>query len=104
MERSPKLKLAASRHTVVTTTSIPARHSPSELPRWYIANAVQVWVDGRIEFGYNHIDYILTRGLAVVPGSDSPAVILAAYPWEPTGKMLSDHAIVTVAIRLEQFS
>lgn len=64
----------------------------------------QVWVDGRIEFGYNHIDYILTRGLKVVPSSASPAVILAAYPWEPTGKMLSDHAIVTVAIRLDQFS
>jgi len=29
-----------------------------------------------------------------------PAIVMAAYPCEPTGKMLSDHAISVVDLRL----
>ncbi len=56
-------------------------------------------VDGYIQLGLNHIDYLMARGLEVVRSSASPAVVLGAYPCEPTGKMLSDHAIVTAEFR-----
>ncbi|MEL6385181.1 MAG: endonuclease/exonuclease/phosphatase family protein [Cyanobacteria bacterium J06626_18] len=57
-------------------------------------------VDGRIQLGLNHIDYLMARGLEVAPSHTSPAVVLGAYPCEPTGKLLSDHAIVTAEFRL----
>lgn len=57
-------------------------------------------VDGRIQPGMDHIDYVLSRGLKVVNIDNSPAVIMAAYPWEATGKLLSDHAIVTASFAL----
>ena len=59
----------------------------------------QLQVNGRIQPGKFHIDYVLTRGLAVAQ-APPPAVIMAAYPCEPTGKMLSDHAIATTHLRL----
>lgn len=57
-------------------------------------------IDGVIQPGNFHIDYIMTRGLDVTHERTSPAVIMAAYPCKPTGKMLSDHAIVVVDLKL----
>ncbi len=55
---------------------------------------------GKVTLVGAYIDYILVRGAEVVPGDASPAVILAAYPPEETGKPLGDHAIVTVKVQM----
>lgn len=52
-------------------------------------------VEGRIQPGLHHIDYLMARGAVVrLP---KPTITMAAYPCEPTGKLLSDHAIVTAS-------
>lgn len=61
----------------------------------------QKQIDGLIQPGWFRIDYVMPRGLPVVQGPTSPAVIMAAYPCEATGKMLSDHAIATVDLQIE---
>ena len=60
----------------------------------------QTQVDGRIQPGLFRIDYVMPRDLRVVHHHTPPTVIMAAYPCEPTGKMLSDHAIVAVDLRV----
>jgi len=60
----------------------------------------QLREDGGIRFGKYHIDYVMARGLQVVQDVTPPAIVMAAYPCEPTGKMLSDHAISVVDLRL----
>ncbi|MEM9003720.1 MAG: endonuclease/exonuclease/phosphatase family protein [Cyanobacteria bacterium P01_F01_bin.86] len=57
-------------------------------------------IDGQIRPGLYHIDYVLSKGLNSVRSPTTPAVVMAAYPCEPTGKMLSDHAIVTAAFQV----
>lgn len=59
----------------------------------------QLQVDGLIKPGDFWIDYVMARGLQVAEGG-APERIMAAYPCEPTGKMLSDHAIVTVSLQV----
>ena len=54
--------------------------------------------DGKVSILENHIDYVLVRGLSVVKDATSPKVVMAAYPSEPSGKMLGDHAIVSVKV------
>lgn len=64
------------------------------------ANTVQRVAKGRVETYAAHIDYLCPRGVEVVRGEFSPAVVLAAYPLDPEGKMLGDHAIVTAELQL----
>ncbi|MEM6521259.1 MAG: endonuclease/exonuclease/phosphatase family protein [Cyanobacteria bacterium P01_D01_bin.71] len=59
----------------------------------------QLIENGLIQPGNFHIDYVMARGFQVAEAAKS-AVIMAAYPCEPTGKMLSDHAIVTTTLQL----
>ena len=59
----------------------------------------QKLVDGKVAILENHIDYVLARGLEVVRDATSPKVVMAAYPSEPTGRMLGDHAIVSVKLK-----
>ena len=61
----------------------------------------QEQIDGHIRLGTYHIDYVLSRGLKILPSPVSPAVILADHPCTTTGKMLSDHAIVTANFQLD---
>lgn len=63
-------------------------------------SSYQLLEDGIIRPGMYHIDYVMARGLQLVQDATPPAVIMAAYPCKPTGKMLSDHAIVVVDLRL----
>jgi endonuclease/exonuclease/phosphatase family metal-dependent hydrolase len=60
----------------------------------------QKWVDGQIHPGRFRIDYVMPRGLRVVTDATPPAVIMAAYPCQPTGHMLSDHAIAIVDLQV----
>lgn len=61
----------------------------------------QECVDGQIRPGRNHIDYLLVRGLPVARSRFSPAVVMGAYPCEPTGHLISDHAAVVVEVTLQ---
>ena len=63
-------------------------------------SSYQEVIDGVIRPGKFHIDYVMARGLQVVRDHTPPAVIMAAYPCEPTGEFLSDHAIVAVDLRV----
>lgn len=47
-----------------------------------------------------YIDYIAPRGVEIIRSETSPSVQLAAYPPNPSGKMLGDHAIVTLKVRV----
>lgn len=54
---------------------------------------------GKVVLYKNHIDYILTKDLEILRDETSPAVIPAAYPVGSDGRILGDHAIVTVRVR-----
>ena len=59
-------------------------------------------VEGRVKRLGNHIDYVMGRGLVAVKSDESPAVVLATYPNDADGLLLSDHAVVSVDIRRPQ--
>jgi len=54
--------------------------------------------DGLVKRGGSHIDYLMGRGLRAVRSEHSPAVVLAAYPNNENGELLSDHAAVAVEL------
>lgn len=49
---------------------------------------------GKAHLGGPHIDYVQARGLEVIRGEHSPAVVLGTWPPGPGGELLSDHAAV----------
>lgn len=57
--------------------------------------------DGKVIRKGLHIDYIVVRGVSVVSNENSPAVVLAAWPNTPEGKLLSDHAAISVDVKLK---
>jgi endonuclease/exonuclease/phosphatase family metal-dependent hydrolase len=57
--------------------------------------------DGEIFRGGFHIDYLIVRGVEVVQNEHSPAVVLAAWPNNPQGEFLSDHAVISLDVLLK---
>ncbi len=64
------------------------------------AGTVQRIVDGKWVLREPHIDYICIRGVRVIRDEISPKVVPAVYPPAADGRLLADHAIVTVKVEL----
>lgn len=60
---------------------------------------VQFDRDGAVRRIGPHIDYLVARDMEVVPGDTSPSVVLGAWPPAPDGKMIGDHAPVSVVLK-----
>ena len=59
----------------------------------------QIFKDGQVQLIKKQIDYIVVRNLSVISDKTSPQVVPAAYPIAKDGKILGDHAIVTVKVK-----
>lgn len=57
---------------------------------------LQITRNGKVITGGPHIDYLALRGMKILPGPWSPAVVPARYPLHENGRALSDHAPVTL--------
>jgi endonuclease/exonuclease/phosphatase family metal-dependent hydrolase len=55
---------------------------------------------GQVVLGNRHIDYLCVRDAEVIRDDTSPKVVPAVYPPGPKGKMLGDHAVVSVRVQL----
>lgn len=60
---------------------------------------VQRVLNGEVRRVGPHIDYIAARDLAVVRSESSPAVVLGAWPPTPDGRLIGDHAPVSVVLK-----
>lgn len=61
---------------------------------------VQRQLSGSVTRVGPHIDYIAVRGLAPVQSPVSPMVTLGAWPPQPDGQLIGDHAPVSVDLRV----
>ncbi len=60
----------------------------------------QILKEGQVSLAKNKIDYIILKALPVCADETSPKTVLAVSEDVKKHKMLSDHAIVTVKVRL----
>ncbi len=59
----------------------------------------QEYKGGRVHFNNTHIDYLCVKGFNIIKDKYSPTVVPAVYPpGELKGKMLADHAVVSLRV------
>jgi len=61
----------------------------------------QILEDGKVKLVKKQIDYIVVKDLKVINDKMSPKIVPAVYPpGHQNGRMLGDHAVVTVKVKL----
>ncbi len=60
----------------------------------------QIFENGKVKLAKHQIDYLLVKDMEVKRDKFSPRIIPAAYPPDTLEKMLGDHAVVVVKVKL----